>query len=73
MIMHWSMKLLALVSSSQIKLINDVIISGKKNSTPLLEELVPACYILLEESVREIAVELRNKKQVPILTHYEYT
>ena len=73
MIMHWSMKLLALVSSSQIKLINDVIISGKKNSTPVLEELVPACYILLEESVREIAVELRNKKQVPILTHYEYT
>ena len=73
MIMHWSMKLLALVSSAQIKLINDVIISGKKNSTPLLEELVPACYILLEESVREIAVELRNKKQVPILTHYEYT
>ena len=73
MIMHWSMKLFALVSSSQIKLINDVIISGKKNSTPLLEELVPACYISLEESVREIAVELRNKKQVPILTHYEYT
>ena len=72
MIMHWSMKLLVLVSSSQIKLINDVIISGKKNSTPLLEELVPACYISLEESVREIAVELRNKKQVPILTHYEY-
>ena len=72
MIMHWSMKLFALVSSSQIKLINDVIISGKKNSTPLLEELVPACYISLEESVREIAVELRNKKQVPILTHYEY-
>ena len=73
MIMHWSMKLLALVSSSQIKLINDVIISGKKNSTPLLEELVPACYISLEESVREIAIELRDKKQVPILTHYEYT
>ena len=73
MIMHWSMKLFALVSSSQIKLIIDVIISGKKNSTPLLEELVPACYISLEESVREIAVELRNKKQVPILTHYEYT
>lgn len=49
-----------------------LIILGKKNPTPLLEELVPACYISLEERVRTIAVELRDKKQVPILTHQEY-
>ena len=48
-------------------------ISGKKNSIPLLDELVPACYVLLEENIREIAVELRDKKQIPILTHQEYT
>lgn len=47
-------------------------ISGKKNTITLLEELVPACYVSLEESVREIAFELRNKKQVPILKHHEY-
>lgn len=47
-------------------------ISGKKNPTRLLEELVPAFYITLEESVRAIVVELRHKKQVPILTHQEY-
>ena len=50
-----------------------LIIAGTENPTPLLEELVPACYISLEESVREIAVDLRNKEQVPILTHHEYT
>ena len=48
-------------------------ISGKRNSTPLLDELVPACYVSLEENVRAIAVELREKKQIPILTHLEYT
>lgn len=46
--------------------------TGKRNTTPLLEELVPACYVTLEETVREIAVEMRNNKQVPILTHQEY-
>lgn len=72
MIMPSSIKLLALVSSQHKLIVRTLIISGKKKPTPLLEELVPACYISLEESVREIAVELRNKKQIPILTHQDY-
>lgn len=47
-------------------------ISGKKNSTALLDELVPAYYVSLEENVRAIATELREKRQIPILTHHEY-
>lgn len=49
-----------------------VTVIGKKNPTPLLDELVPACYVSLEEIVRAIAVELRDKREIPILTHQEY-
>jgi len=33
---------------------------------------VPASYVSLEESVRQIAAQLRSDGQAPILTHQEF-
>ena len=46
---------------------------GKKDPIPLLDELVPASYVSLEETVRQIAAQLRSDGQAPILTHQEFT